>query len=268
MVDRLTNLVAIFENPALDFSKNRAEGDDILGDAYEYLMRHFATESGKSKGQFYTPAEVSRVIAQVIGIRNAKTSAATTVYDPTCGSGSLLLKVGDEAALVVQGNTLADPRFKDGDSLKTFDFVVANPPFSDKRWSHGIDPLHDPYDRFQPFGTPPARQGDYAYLLHIPGAVPQAIGDADTFFGTELPALSAWTFGAEQAAAISQPVLSVLGADTEPLWIEVADVLRSWLGQVEDCTIEGAGHLLHMQRPEPVAQCIGAFLGRHPLTGS
>ena len=197
MVDRLTNLIAIFENPALDFSKNRAEGDDILGDAYEYLMRHFATESGKSKGQFYTPAEVSRIIAQIIGIRDAKTSAATTVYDPTCGSGSLLLKVGDEAgttvtlygqekdaatsglarmnmilhnnptALIVQGNTLADPKFKDGDTLKTFDYVVANPPFSDKRWSTGLDPLNDPYERFQPFGTPPAKQGDYAYLLHI-----------------------------------------------------------------------------------------------------
>jgi type I restriction enzyme M protein len=197
MVDRLTNLIAIFENKALDFSKNRAEGDDILGDAYEYLMRHFATESGKSKGQFYTPAEVSRIIAQISGIRNAKTSASTTVYDPTCGSGSLLLKVGDEAgtvvtlygqekdsatsglarmnmilhnnptALVVQGNTLTDPKFKDGDTLKSFDYVVANPPFSDKRWSTGLDPLNDLYQRFQPFGTPPAKQGDYAYLLHI-----------------------------------------------------------------------------------------------------
>src|SRR5712692_241812 len=98
MVDRLTNLIAIFENKALDFSKNRAEGDDILGDAYEYLMRHFATESGKSKGQFYTPAEVSRIMAQILGIRSAKTSNDTTVYDPTCGSGSLLLKVGDEAS--------------------------------------------------------------------------------------------------------------------------------------------------------------------------
>ena len=68
MVDRLTKLIAIFENPALDFSKNRAEGDDILGDAYEYLMRHFATESGKSKGQFYTPAEVSRIMAKIIGV--------------------------------------------------------------------------------------------------------------------------------------------------------------------------------------------------------
>ncbi len=196
-VERLTNLVAIFENPALDFSKNRADGDDILGDAYEYLMRHFATESGKSKGQFYTPAEVSRIMAKIIGIHDAKTSAATTVYDPTCGSGSLLLKVGDEAgtavtlygqekdaatsslarmnmilhnyatALVVQGNTLAVPKFMDGDTLKTFDYVVANPPFSDKRWSNGIDALNDPFDRFKPFGTPPARQGDYAYLLHI-----------------------------------------------------------------------------------------------------
>jgi len=196
-VDRLTNLIAIFENKALDFSKNRAEGDDILGDAYEYLMRHFATESGKSKGQFYTPAEVSRVIAQIIGIHEAKTTSSTTVYDPTCGSGSLLLKVGDEAtahvtlygqekdaataglarmnmilhnnptALIEQGNTLAAPKFKDGNTLKTFDYVIANPPFSDKRWSNGIDPLNDPYDRFQSFGAPPAKQGDYAYLLHI-----------------------------------------------------------------------------------------------------
>ena len=96
-VERLTNLIAIFENPALDFSNNRADGDDLLGDAYEYLMRHFATESGKSKGQFYTPAEVSRVIAQVLGIRHANTTNDTSVYDPTWGSGSLLLKVADEA---------------------------------------------------------------------------------------------------------------------------------------------------------------------------
>jgi type I restriction system adenine methylase (hsdM) len=197
MVDRLTNLIGIFENKALDFSKNRADGDDILGDAYEYLMRHFATESGKSKGQFYTPAEVSRIMAQIVGIRNATTTPSTTVYDPTCGSGSLLLKVADEArtkvtiygqekdaatsglarmnmilhnnaeAAVEQGNTLANPKFLDGDTLKTFDYVVANPPFSDKRWSNGIDPLNDPYDRFKPFGTPPGKQGDYAYLLHI-----------------------------------------------------------------------------------------------------
>jgi len=198
MVGRLTNLIAIFENPALDFSKHRADGDDLLGDAYEYLMRHFATESGKSKGQFYTPAEVSRVIAKVIGIARDKTSAETTVYDPTCGSGSLLLKVGDEAtakvslygqekdsataglarmnmilhdhpqAVTMQGNTLTDPKFKaESGGLKTFDFVVANPPFSDKRWSTGLDPDNDEFQRFEGFGVPPNKQGDYAYLLHI-----------------------------------------------------------------------------------------------------
>ncbi len=202
MVERLTNLVAIFENPALDFSKNRADGDDLLGDAYEYLMRHFATESGKSKGQFYTPAEVSRIIAQILGIRHAKISNDTTVYDPTCGSGSLLLKVGDEArhdgkdvkvtlygqekdnataglarmnmilhdyatAEIKQGNTLTDPLYKDGDALKTFDYVVANPPFSDKRWSTGLDAEHDSWQRFQHYGIPPGKQGDYAYLLHV-----------------------------------------------------------------------------------------------------
>ena len=70
-------------------------------------------------------------------------------------------------ALILQGNTLANPKFKDGDALKTFDFVVANPPFSDKRWSTGVDPQHDPYERFKSYGTPPGKQGDYAYLLHI-----------------------------------------------------------------------------------------------------
>jgi len=95
MVDKLTNLIAIFENPSLDFSKNRAGGDDILGDAFEYLMKNFATESGKSKGQFYTPGEVSRVMAKVLNIQNATNK--TTFYDPTCGSGSLLLKALDEA---------------------------------------------------------------------------------------------------------------------------------------------------------------------------
>ena len=188
-VERLTNLIAIFENPALDFSQNRSDGDDLLGDAYEYLMRHFATESGKSKGQFYTPAEVSRIMAQVLGIHNAQTTNNTTVYDPTCGSGSLLLKIGDEAkrgkgvkvtlygqekdnataglarmnmilhdyatAEVKQGNTLANPLFKDADALKTFDYVVANPPFSDKRWSTGLTPDADPYGRFDGYGIPP-----------------------------------------------------------------------------------------------------------------
>ena len=197
MVDRLTNLISIFDRPELDFSKNKVEGDDLLGDAYEYLMRHFATESGKSKGQFYTPAEVSRIMAKVLGIRDAKPTNATTVYDPTCGSGSLLLKIADEAgttvtlygqekdastsglarmnmilhgnpeAVIYQGNTISDPKFKDGDSLKTFDYVVANPPFSDKRWSTGIVPEEDLHQRFQPYGVPPTKQGDYAYLLHI-----------------------------------------------------------------------------------------------------
>src|SRR3989440_6355323 len=157
MADRLTNLIAIFENRSLDFSRNRADGDDILGDAYEYLMRHFATESGKSKGQFYTPAEVSRIIAQITGIREAK-SPAETIYDPTCGSGSLLLKAHDEApfdltiygqemdnataalakmnmilhdnptAEIWQDNSLSTPYFtQENGNLKTFDFAVANP---------------------------------------------------------------------------------------------------------------------------------------------
>ena len=201
MVERLTNLIAIFENPALDFSKNRADGDDLLGDAYEYLMRHFATESGKSKGQFLTPSEVSIVISHILGVRAATVKTSTSAYDPTCGSGSLLLKIGTTAsqgkgvqitlfgqekdsstaglarmnmilhnyatAEIKQGNTLSNPHFLAGDDLKTFDYVAANPPFSDKRWSTGVDPENDPWQRFKAYGVPPAKQGDYAYLLHI-----------------------------------------------------------------------------------------------------
>jgi len=202
MVDRLTDLITIFENPALDFSKNRAEGDDLLGDAYEYLMRHFATESGKSKGSFYTPAEVSRIMAKVIGI-TSKVTPSTTVYDPTCGSGSLLLKVADESdsgmsiygqemdvataglarmnmvihrnatAVIAKGqSTLSNPLFLDETGrLKTFDFVVANPPFSYKAWATGFavqaGTISDPHGRFIGYGLPPKKNGDYAFLLHI-----------------------------------------------------------------------------------------------------
>ncbi|MHB0924445.1 MAG: type I restriction-modification system subunit M [Bellilinea sp.] len=196
MQERLSNLVAIFENSALDFSKNRAEGDDLLGDAYEYLMRNFATESGKSKGQFYTPAEVSRVMAKIIGISSAR-SANTTIYDPTCGSGSLLLKAADEAKIKISiygqemdnataalarmnmilhdnpeaeiwnDNSLSTPHWieKDG-RLKAHDFVVANPPFSTKAWRNGFDPEHDLFERFED-GLPPSKNGDYAFLLHL-----------------------------------------------------------------------------------------------------
>ena len=194
MQDRLSKLVAIFDG--LDFRANRAEGDDLLGDAYEYLMRHFATESGKSKGQFYTPAEVSRIMAKVIGI-GSDTRLDHTIYDPTCGSGSLLLKAADEAprGITIYGqekdnatnalarmnmflhdnptadiwcdNTLSAPYFKNQQNgLKSFDFAVANPPFSDKAWSNGLNPAHDEFGRFE-YGIPPAKNGDYAFLLHF-----------------------------------------------------------------------------------------------------
>lgn len=194
MVDRLGKLVGIFEG--LNLGDNRADGDDLLGDAYEYLMRHFATESGKSKGQFYTPSEVSRILSKVIGI-DSNTPQDATVYDPTCGSGSLLLKASDEAprglsifgqemdnatsalarmnmilhnnatAKIWKGNTIADPQWKEANGqLKTFDFAVANPPFSNKNWTSGINPQEDEFGRFS-WGIPPEKNGDYTFLLHI-----------------------------------------------------------------------------------------------------
>ena len=193
--ERLSELVSIFES--IDLRANRVEGDDLLGDAYEYLMRHFATESGKSKGQFYTPAEVSRIMAKVIGI-DSNTNRNHTIYDPTCGSGSLLLRAADEApngisvygqekdnathalarmnmilhlhdnaaAVLRPGDTLSAPNFADKNGLKTFDFALANPPFSYKSWTTGLNPVHDEYRRFE-YGIPPAKNGDYAFLLHF-----------------------------------------------------------------------------------------------------
>lgn len=192
-IDRLSKLIGIFEG--LDLSGNRADGDDLLGDAYEFLMRHFATESGKSKGQFYTPSEVSRILAKIIGVDD-DTPQDATVYDPACGSGSLLLKVSDEAprgltiygqemdfattalakmnmilhgatgADIYKGNTLSSPHFVESNQLKTFDFIVANPPFSNKNWTSGLNPESDEFDRFT-WGIPPEKNGDYAFLLHI-----------------------------------------------------------------------------------------------------
>lgn len=198
-VETLSKLIAVFQNENLDFSKNRAADDDLIGDAYEYLMKNFATESGKSKGQFYTPAEVSRVMAKVIGLSKAKNGKRTTIYDPTCGSGSLLLRAmcetpegatvyGQEKdnatvglakmnmilhneiyADIKQGDTINDPQFKDDDQLKTFDYIVANPPFSTKSWLKSAK-TEDEYHRWGEgikIGIPPEKNGDYAFLLHI-----------------------------------------------------------------------------------------------------
>jgi len=101
----------------------------------------------------------------------------------------------------------------------------------------------------------------------IPGVVAQSIKDADTFFGVELPSLPVWTFGPEQAAAIHRPVLSVMGAQTAPLWVEIAEFLRSSLPYIEECTIDGAGHLLQIQQPALVARAVTDFLARNSMTG-
>ena len=199
MVDKLTDLISIFQRPEFNFASNKAGGDDILGDAYEYLMRNFATESGKSKGQFYTPAEVSRILAKVIGIDQIEErDEGYSVYDPACGSGSLLIRAANEAPFEISiwgqekevttaglakmnlvlhnkaageikaGNTFSSPKFFEEDSndevLKRFDFAVANPPFSLKNWTDGLKD----YGRFDGYGDePPEKNGDFAWLMHI-----------------------------------------------------------------------------------------------------
>lgn len=199
MVDKLTGLIAIFQRPEFDFTNNKAGGDDILGDAYEYLMRKFATESGKSKGQFYTPAEVSRILAKVVGIDKTSGNRDWSVYDPACGSGSLLIKAADEAPdgvtisiygqekeittaglakmnLVLHNkadgeieggySTFSNPRYlkENEEELRQFDFIVANPPFSLKNWTDGLKE----FGRFDGYeDRPPEKNGDFAWLLHI-----------------------------------------------------------------------------------------------------
>ena len=205
-MDKVSGLIAVFQNPAIDFRNNRASGDDIIGDAYEYFMMKFAQESGKSKGQFYTPSEVSRIIARLIGIGNIRQTPTKkwTLYDPAAGSGSLLIRAADEAPVdengdsivtifgqekdhataglakmnlilhqkgtgeIKRGNTLVDPAFTDDfGELKKFDFIVMNPPFSDKSWSDGIKTSEDKYKRFDGYGIPPEKNGDYAWFLHV-----------------------------------------------------------------------------------------------------
>ncbi|GAA8816558.1 type I restriction-modification system subunit M [Helicobacter pylori] len=204
MIDTLSNLVKIFAD--LSLGAHGALDDDLLGDAYEYLMRHFASESGKSKGQFYTPSEVSLLLSLLLGI-DENTKQDKSIYDPTCGSGSLLLKASSlagEKGLTIYGqekdisttalckmnmilhnsadadiakwgsSTLSNPLFTtENGMLKTFDYVVANPPFSLKNWTDGlsIDPkskqvINDRFNRFED-GTPPEKNGDFAFLLHI-----------------------------------------------------------------------------------------------------
>jgi len=200
LVETVSKLIAVFQREELDFSNNRAADDDLIGDAYEYLMKNFASESGKSKGQFYTPAEVSRIMAKVIGIGKDERQMIS-IYDPTCGSGSLLLRAKAEAkhnvsidgqekdlatigmarmsmiihgvddAELRHGDTLNDPLHKENDTtLQTFDYVVANPPFSMKGWRKSAKE-QDIFGRWG-FGegfapVPPPGCGDYAFLLHI-----------------------------------------------------------------------------------------------------
>lgn len=197
MIDALTGLVEVFQDPELDFSNNRADDNDVLGDAYEFLMKKFASEAGKSKGQFYTPSEVSRIMSKILKISESKKSPIE-VYDMACGSGSLLIKAGNEAtdnskvylygqekdtntaglcvmnmflhgnatAQIKVGNTLTNPQFLENRKVRTFDFCVANPPFSVKKWNTDLTAVNN-YDRFTGFGTPPDNCGDYAFLLHM-----------------------------------------------------------------------------------------------------
>lgn len=191
----ISELIAAFQDDGLDFSHNRAADDDLIGDAYEYLMRNFASLAGKDKGQFYTPTEISRLMALLIGI-DQDDRPMVSAYDPTCGSGSLLLRVraaakhkvsldgqdidpanielsymnmvihGCETPSILQGDTLNSPKHVVNGKLQTYDYVVSNPKFSLHNWMLTAKE-DDEYGRWNPeIGVPPQQYGDFAFLLH------------------------------------------------------------------------------------------------------
>jgi type I restriction enzyme M protein len=186
---RLKNLLIDFSN--LDLTPSHLESGDIIGDAYEFLIANFASDAGKKAGEFYTPSEVSTLLAKL-----TKSKPGARICDPTCGSGSLLIKAGREVgsnnfslygqeangstwALAVMnmflhgfdnatirwGDTIRNPKLKEGDALMKFDTVVANPPFSLDKWG-ADDAAADQYNRFWR-GTPPKSKGDWAFISHM-----------------------------------------------------------------------------------------------------
>ena len=204
-IDRLTRLIEIFQSDDFDFSKNTAEADDVLGDAFETLLQLFAAEAGKSKGQFYTPDGAARVLAHASGITKCDNRRAT-IYDPACGSSSLIMKTIDAAPKTINGakynpkaygqekdistaslskmnalihghnvevrtgNTMTKPLLTDGGTLRQYDYIVCNPPYSMSAWATGIEWGTNDYGRFsQSFygALPPDGNGDYAWLMHI-----------------------------------------------------------------------------------------------------
>ena len=188
----LKNLIEDFSDTRLDLRPSMLEGNDVIGDAYEYLISHFASDAGKKGGEFYTPSEVSTLLAKLV-----EPKEGDMIYDPTCGSGSLLIKASKEIesknfrlygqekngqtqalckmnmflheindAVIEWGDTIRNPLHLQDNLLKTFDVVVANPPFSLDKW--GADfAENDPFMRFNYYEVPPKSKGDYAFVIHM-----------------------------------------------------------------------------------------------------
>jgi type I restriction enzyme M protein len=188
----LKNLIEDFSDTRLDLRPSMLEGNDVIGDAYEYLISHFASDAGKKGGEFYTPSEVSTLLAKLVEPKEGE-----MIYDPTCGSGSLLIKASKEIgsknfrlygqekngqtqalckmnmflheindAVIEWGDTIRNPLHLQDNLLKTFDVVVANPPFSLDKW--GADfAENDPFMRFNHYEVPPKSKGDYAFVIHM-----------------------------------------------------------------------------------------------------
>ena len=231
--------------------------DEALADRYRLIQYHRRGQAGSSQAS--PPVSYAEQAADAAGLLGHLGVRRAHVVGHSTGANIALHLALDRPA-VVQTIALLEPWLTASPSASGF-FEQAGAPME----AYGAGEKESAMAGFISLASGLEWETSRAMIDdYVPGSVTQAITDADTFCGVDLPALSAWQFGPEDAAAVSQPVLSVLGADSERLFVEGAALLRSWLPSVEHLTVEGAGHLLQIQRPEPVARGIAEFLRQPP----
>jgi pimeloyl-ACP methyl ester carboxylesterase len=232
--------------------------EDALAGHYRLIQYHRRGQAGSS--QATPPVSYAEQAADAAGLLSHLGVSRAHVVGHSTGA-NIALQLALDRPEVVQTLALLEPWLTASPSAPAF-FDQAGPPME----AYASGEKETAMAGFISLASGLEWETSRAVIDdYVPGSVAQAIKDADTFCGVDLPALSAWEFGPEDAAAVSQPVLSVLGADTGLLFVEGAALLRSWLPNVDELTVDGAGHLLQIQRPQPVALGIAEFFRRHPI---
>jgi pimeloyl-ACP methyl ester carboxylesterase len=234
--------------------------EDALADSHRLIQYHRRGQAGSSEAT--PPVSYAEQAADAAGLLGHLGVRRAHVVGHSTGA-NVALQLALDHPEVVQTLALLEPWLTSSPSAPAF-FAQAGPPMD----AYAAGEREIAMAGFISLASGLEWETSRAVIEeYVPGSVAQAIKDADTFCGVDLPALSAWEFGSEDAATISQPVLSVLGAETGRLFVEGAALLRSWLPDVEELTVDDAGHLLQIQHPEPIARGLAEFFGRHPIAG-